>query len=228
MPAAARLPADWVLAFVPPQTKRTLVLPPWTDYSAKDEMGVYPYFWWFSSVFSVEKMAEAGYKQGKVIDLSTFITHFKDKWASFGFRGFCTHPMNRPDGWLESCMESEVPKAPFWRNLGITFTEREVLNAPSHRVIKRVKHPVVALDCAPAKYPALEKHDGYAKFLFWADPIIKEAKAFIAEHLPRPYVAMHLRQAFLPSCERGIRCVHFWRPFWLRFPYVTPVLFKNY
>ena len=136
------------------------------------------------------------------------MAHFRDKWGENGFTGFCTYPKNRPDGWADphtkACMVEDSPKQPFWRNLGVEFTSLEVLKTASHRMIKKVKHPVVALDCSPGRYPAEAKHDQIAKHLFWADPIRKEAEAFIKEHLPRPFVAVHIRQAFLESCDRGL------------------------
>ena len=40
------------------RTGRTLVLPPYTDYSAQETMGKSPWFWWFGEVFDVEQLAE--------------------------------------------------------------------------------------------------------------------------------------------------------------------------
>jgi hypothetical protein len=162
-------------------------------------MGVYPYFWYFTDIFSSEKLASYGVK---VIDLGVFIAHFKEKWAEFGYVGHCTYPDTRPEGWADNCMTDDSPKEPFWRNLCIKFDSYDMLPTPSHRMIKKVKHPVVALDCSGGSYPAAERLDPIAKFLVWSDPIRLEALAFIKANLPRPYVGAHIRQAFIPACER--------------------------
>ena len=143
--------------------------------------------------------------------------------------GYCTYPANRPPGWSETCMVDNNPKRPFWDNLGavqqqidllrrqwqigvlsagVRFERTEVLASASHRMIKKVRHPVVALDCAPGKYPAPPKLDKHAALLNWSLPIRREAEAFVSKHLRRPFVAIHIRQAFFPSCTRDGGMVH--------------------
>ena len=111
--------------------------------------------------------------------------------------GFCSYPNNRPADWAGgACMTEGAPKRQFWRNLGIAdkFERIEVLRSASHRLIKKVDHPVLALDCSPGKYPAPAKLDPLTRLLRWAPSIDEEAEAFIAKHLRRPFVAMHVRQ----------------------------------
>ena len=93
-------------------------------------------------------------------------------------------------------MTEGVPKLQFWRNVGVAdkFQRFEVLRSGSHRLIKKVNHPVLALDCSPGKYPAPAKLDPLTRLLRWAPSIDEEAEAFIAKHLRRPFVAMHVRQ----------------------------------
>ncbi len=181
------------------RTGRTLILPPYTDYSAQDTMGQYPWFWWFGEVFDTEHLKQ--HVNFKFIELGTFMVHFREKWAAAGFVGHCTYPNNRMDGWYDTCMVDISPKRPFWKNLGVEFERQEVLLTGSHRMIKKVEHPVVALDCAPGKYPAPPRLDKYAAALNWSVPIQKEAEAFIADELERPYIAVHIRQAFFDGCD---------------------------
>ena len=181
------------------RTGRTLILPPYTDYSAQDTMGQYPWFWWFGEVFDTEHLKQ--HVSFKFIDLGVFMVHFREKWEAAGFVGHCTYPKNRMDGWYDTCMVDISPKRPFWRNLGIEFERQEVLLTASHRMIKKVDHPVVALDCAPGKYPAPPRLDKWAAALNWSLPIQREAEAFIADELERPYIAVHIRQAFFDACD---------------------------
>ena len=181
------------------RTARTLILPPYTDYSAQDTMGQYPWFWWFGEVFDTEHLEQ--HASFKFIDLGVFMVHFREKWEAAGFVGHCTYPKNRMDGWHDTCMVDISPKRPFWRNLGIDFERQEVLLTASHRMIKQVDHPVVALDCAPGKYPAPPRLDKWASALNWSLPIQREAEAFISEELERPYIAVHIRQAFFDACD---------------------------
>eukprot|EP01049_Picozoa_sp_SAG25_P006493 SAG25_NODE_491_length_7415_cov_6.908557_2_plen_217_part_00 len=61
---------------------------------------------------------------------------------------------------------------------------------------------MVALDCSPARY-AHTGVDKFAKFLHFADPLRKEALAFIKTNLPRPFIGVHIRQAFFPQCDKS-------------------------
>ena len=175
------------------RTGRTLVLPPYTDYSAQESMGKYPWFWWFGEVFDIEHLKQQ--IDYPIMDLGAFMAHFRDEWKEAGFVGHCTYPKNRALDWSENCMIDNNPKKPFWRNLGVEFERTEVLLSASHRSIKKVEHPVVALDCAPGKYPAPAHLDKHAAALNWSLPIRREAEAFIEKSLERPYVAVHIRQA---------------------------------
>jgi hypothetical protein len=181
------------------RTGRTLILPPYTDYSAQETMGKYPWFWWFGEIFDTDHLQQhIGFK---VIDLGEFMVHFRERWEAAGLVGHCTYPKNRMDGWHDNCMIDISPKKPFWRNLGVEFERSDVLLTASHRMIKKVEHPVVALDCAPGKYPAPAHLDKNAAALNWSLPIRREAEAFIDANLERPYVAVHIRQAFFPACD---------------------------
>ena len=51
------------------RTNRTLVMPPFTDYSAQESKGRYPWFWWFGEIFDLPHLQ----RSVKAIDLGEFV-----------------------------------------------------------------------------------------------------------------------------------------------------------
>lgn len=103
------------------ETGRTLVMPPFADWTARKTMGKVPWFWWGAEVFDIGVMNERGFK---AIDLGTFMAHFRNEWKSHGFTGHCSFPHNRPEGWAETCMRGNTdPKKAFWDNLDLIFDD---------------------------------------------------------------------------------------------------------
>lgn len=53
--------------------------------------------------------------------------------------------------------------------------------------------PVLALSSAPAEFPVRSEDQWIQKFLAWTSRIDEKANKFIRDNLPRPFIAIHLR-----------------------------------
>jgi hypothetical protein len=74
-------------------------------------------------------------------------------------------------------------------------------------VIAGLKHPVLAMDCSPGKYPAPNDLDQLSSYFKWSKPVLRDSFAFIGSSLRRPFVAVHFRTAFAQaSCGFSVRC----------------------
>ena len=62
--------------------------------------------------------------------------------------------------------------------------------------IRSIRHPVLALDCSPGRYPAARALDPLSQYLKWSTTITSPAFDFIDANLPRPFIALHFRHAF--------------------------------
>eukprot|EP01051_Picozoa_sp_SAG22_P004587 SAG22_NODE_249_length_13894_cov_60.455455_12_plen_351_part_00 len=90
------------------------------------------------------------------------------------------------------------------RRSGFAFAEERWLPLAGDAATKLagLTDRVIALDCAPARYPIGLRHDWLGGYLQPAGRLRAQAAAFVAREFGgRPYVAIHLRTAFLSICR---------------------------
>jgi peptide-O-fucosyltransferase len=100
-----------------------------------------------------------------------------------------------------------APFAEFWALMNVTFarsvpTPLSVDIAFDSRaaaawraVFPPASHPVLAFRVAPGRYPAPTVYHGAHSCLSWASSVRSAADRFMNASLPRPYVAVHLRES---------------------------------
>jgi peptide-O-fucosyltransferase len=104
------------------------------------------------------------------------------------------------------------PQKTFWDHHGIEFKEAIAVafdaenSASVTQALPITTYPVLALEGAPASFPVAANNRHVQRYLKWSDSIRDEGNAFIAKHLQRPYVAIHLRNGtdFQNACKFGV------------------------
>ncbi|KAF1747582.1 hypothetical protein GCK72_024047 [Caenorhabditis remanei] len=190
-----------VLAFAK-SLDRTLVLPNFIEFK-HPETNMVP----FEVLFQVGSIA----KYTRVVTMQEFTKKIMPKvWPPEKRKAFCWTPRRAIyDKEAEpGCHAKEGnPFGPYWDHLGVTFVGDEYfgdipggfdLNQLGSRKkwdekFSSEEFPVLAFSSAPAAFPSKGKVWNIQKYLRWSSRITEQAKKYIANHLQRPFVAVHLR-----------------------------------
>ncbi|MGK0304879.1 MAG: peptide-O-fucosyltransferase [Gammaproteobacteria bacterium] len=179
-------------------TGRILVLPPFINYR-RGKTNFVPFEHYFS-VAAIQTYVPAVTMQQFLADTNL--------WP-LKKRQLVCHARELARG----CAELEGnPHKTFWEHYGIEFKEAIAVtfdaenSASVTQALPITTYPVLALAGAPASFPVVANNRHVQRFLKWSDPIRDEGNAFIAKHLQRPYVAIHLRNGndFQNACKFGV------------------------
>ncbi|VDN07503.1 unnamed protein product [Thelazia callipaeda] len=195
-----------VLAFAK-SLNRTLVLPPFVEYHAREKHAVMVDF---DKYFLIGPLREFH----DVIVMREFVKQIApDMWSLDKRKAFCWQPRKSiydPKKPLGCHAKEGNPSGPFWDYSNINFTgdvyyatkfaEAHAISSPttpkiwnSKQVFPVEKYPVLAFVSAPAAFPALNEHHKLHKYLRWSDSVVAEANKYIIETLERPFIGIHLR-----------------------------------
>jgi len=191
--------------------KRTLVLPPWIEYSpGQRKPDMVPW----DTLFQVEAIQ----KHAPAITMEEFMGpggQGSEIWPEEERAAFCySARQGKEEG---SCNAKEgSPFGPFWDNFNINFNHSE-LYRPLHYDIhhgdtvqawnKRFppsKHPVIAFTGAPAAFPVQRQNLPLQQFVIWQEKWKTRARTWLQQNLPPgPFVGVHLRNGgdWVRACE---------------------------
>eukprot|EP01043_Picozoa_sp_COSAG02_P024756 COSAG02_NODE_1365_length_13037_cov_4.315659_2_plen_448_part_00 len=195
---------DYMLSFIEhaKRLNRTAILPPWVEYNALKETNEYPYYPGFSEFFKVESIR----RYHRAIDAFEFMATYGSKWRRLGVIGYSASA--RAENF-----EKGVPRAGFWKSLGIKFDRFEQLSARARSgSTDDVNHPVLAVDCVPGKYPAPASLNNLARYFEWSSTIDLAATKFIEKqfgHRDQVFVAVQWRQEFAARTQNSGKCSGF-------------------
>jgi len=191
--------------------KRTLVLPPWVDYSpGQRKPNMVPWDTYFQ-VDEVQKHAPA-------ITMEEFMGpggQSSEIWPEEERAAFCYSARQGKEE--ESCNAKDgSPFGPFWDNFNITFNHSE-LYGPLHYDVhhgdtvqawsKRFppsRFPVIAFTGAPAAFPVQQQNLPLKQFVVWQEKWKSRARTWLQQNLPPgPFVGVHLRNGgdWVRACE---------------------------
>lgn len=192
---------DYMLGFIEhaKRLNRTAILPPWVEYNAQKETKQYPFFPAFSQVFKVDAIQQYHH----AIDADEFMVHFGRKWRQLGMVGYSALGAAKD-------FEQGVPRAGFWKRLGVKFTRFEQLT-PGARSgkVDDVVHPILAMDCVSGKYPAPTSLNKVVPYFEWSTEIEVAATQLIEQyigHRDHPFIAVQWRQEFASRARRSGSC----------------------
>ncbi|GFS78810.1 GDP-fucose protein O-fucosyltransferase 1 [Nephila pilipes] len=186
---------------------RTLALPPWVEYKTGYSRSIQVPF---DTYFKVEPLQE----YHRVITMEYFMQNLASSvWPKGKRKVFCY--MAR--GGSDHCNAKEGnPFGPFWDTFEVNFDE-SVFYQPLHydvhyrdtAIVWNEKYPpdqfpVIAFTGAPATFPVRSEDRELHQYLVWNDAVVKEAKFFISNMVPRgPFVGIHLRNGpdWVRACE---------------------------
>ncbi|KAF6040537.1 O-fut1 [Bugula neritina] len=155
----------------------------------------------FDTYFKVAPLLE----YHRVILMQTFMDDIAGKVWPVGKRTvFCHGPRDMfESSEPNSCNAKEGnPFGPFWNAFGIDFDGSEFYGPLSYtesdRSAWRSRYPandwpVLAFTGAPANFPVSDEDAKLHKHLVWSDVIASSAQAIINNHLPKPFIGIHLR-----------------------------------
>lgn len=172
-------------------TNRTLVLPPFVNYSSVPV----PTFVPFDQVF---KTSELRKYYPKIITME----HFMEQLAPTIWKEKVLYCM-RSD---KRCMDlTGSPKKPFWNHFNISTFDRSFTVGHACNDIYQLeawKHPVVALSYPCAPYPMLPEHRHIARFFQWTDFYQKQARDILPPNAVT--VAAHIRAGsdWVKACQK--------------------------
>jgi peptide-O-fucosyltransferase len=179
-------------------TGRVLVLPPFIEYR-RGKTTFVPFEHYFS-VAAIQTYVPA-------ITMQQFLAD-SDLWPLKDRQLFC-HTRALATG----CAELKGnPQKTFWEHQGIEFKQAiaasfDAENSASvTQALPIATYPVVAMAGAPGSFPVAENNRHVQRYLKWSNPIRNEGNAFIAKHLQRPYLAIHLRNGsdWQHACKLGV------------------------
>uniref|UniRef100_A0A0K0FVI9 GDP-fucose protein O-fucosyltransferase 1 n=1 Tax=Strongyloides venezuelensis TaxID=75913 RepID=A0A0K0FVI9_STRVS len=183
---------------------RTLILPPLVEYVFGKPSAVMVEF---DRYFQTKPLEE----YHRVITMKTFMRNLSDLvWPKEKRYAFCWSPRNSvyDESAPASCQAKEGnPFGPFWDNFNIEFVGDVYYGdipggyqLSSHKYVEEWKsrfnakdYPVLSFTSAPGQFPAKQKDRQLQKYIRWSSRITSQAKKFIEQNLPRPFVGIHLR-----------------------------------
>ena len=195
---------DYMLSFIEhaKRLNRTAILPPWVEYNALKETNEYPYYPAFAEFFKVESIQ----RYHRAIDAFEFMATYGSKWRRLGVIGYSVSA--RAENF-----EKGVPRAGFWKTLGIKFDRFEQLSARARSgSANDINHPVLAVDCVPGKYPAPASLNKLVRYFDWSSAIDLAASNFIEQyigHRDQAFVAVQWRQEFAARAQNSGSCSGF-------------------
>ncbi len=176
---------------------RTLVLPPFIDYRRSGT-----YFRPFGEIFDVETVRQLV----PAVTMEEFLSDpdLETKWPAAERRLYCP----RRDDSGKCKMPAGNPHKTFWDHFGIEFTGSLATASSSAKLVADLaaaEHPVIALGGPPGRFPVAPENRHLQRHLVWNDEIRQRGEDFIAEHLPRPFLAVHLRNGddWKSACRVG-------------------------
>lgn len=178
-------------------TGRTLVLPPFIEYKRGKTLFV-PFEHYFS-LAAIQSYVPAVTMQQFLADPT--------RWPLEKRQLFCTTRTNQ-----DGCAELKGnPQKTFWDHHSIEFkgdvtAQIDVENSAS--VIQQLPiatYPVIALASAPGSFPVASNNQHLQRYLEWSEKIRNDGDTFIAQHLTRPFIAVHLRNGsdWQNACQLG-------------------------
>jgi len=191
--------------------KRTLVLPPWVEYSpGQRKPNMVPWDTYFQ--------VEAVQKHAPAITMEEFIgsgSQASKIWPEEERAAFCYSARQGKEE--ESCNAKEgSPFGPFWDNFNITFNHSE-LYGPLHYDVHHgdtahawstrfpsSRYPVIAFTGAPAAFPVQQQNLPLQQFVVWQEKWKSRARTWLQQNLPPgPFVGVHLRNGgdWVRACE---------------------------
>jgi len=191
--------------------KRTLVLPPWVEYTpGQRKPNMVPW----DSYFQVEAVQ----KHAPAITMEEFMGpggQASEIWPEEERAAFCYSARQGKEE--ESCNAKEgSPFGPFWDNFNINFNHSE-LYGPLHYDVhhgdtvqawrKRFppsRYPVIAFTGAPAAFPVQQQNLPLQQFVVWHEKLKSRARTWLQQNLPPgPFVGVHLRNGgdWVRACE---------------------------
>lgn len=191
---------------------RTLVLAPFIDYKRSGTT-----FIPFDQVFSVEAVRELV----PAVTMEEFLNDpdLAAEWPASKRRLYCSSRAavsgTASDPPAPRCrMPSGNPHKTFWDHFGIEFVDSVAAGESSADLVRQLsaseesvaRHPVIALGSSPGSFPVAAENRHLQHYLLWSDEHRQRAEAFISEHLPRPFLAVHLRNGddWKSACQRGL------------------------
>jgi hypothetical protein len=195
---------DYMLSFIEhaKRLNRTAILPPWVEYNAQKETNEYPYYPGFSEFFKVDSIQ----RYHRAIDAVEFMATYGPKWRRLGVVGYSA--LARAENF-----EKGVPRAGFWKRLGIKFDRFQQLSSGARSgSTDDVNHPVLAVDCVPGKYPAPASLNKLVRYFEWSSEIDLAATEFIEQyigHRDQPFVGVQWRQEFAARTQNSGKCSGF-------------------
>lgn len=177
---------------------RTLVLPPFRTYKN------IPFDHWYD--------ASAIAEYHRVILADDFLQQFGGtKWPQEKRTALCFAFPSKEE---QPCRIEGNPFVNFWQELGITFDKFENFYLPfsvrtekdSAQWLERFppgEYPLLALRGSPSSFPIAPEHISLHRYLRWSKAVAGERDSLIARDLPRPFVAIHIRNApdFDTACQ---------------------------
>uniref|UniRef100_A0AC34FVK4 GDP-fucose protein O-fucosyltransferase 1 n=1 Tax=Panagrolaimus sp. ES5 TaxID=591445 RepID=A0AC34FVK4_9BILA len=186
------------------QLNRTLILPPFISYPhTKPQAQMTP----FGDIFEVSEIS----KYYRVIKMETFMRELSPIiWPKEKRLAFCWQPRKSiyDEEAPASCNAKEGnPFGPFWDYSGVEFIGdeyhgpigdgydlgRSAARQEWHAKYPPNKYPVLSFISAPAPFPIRAEDRPLQRYLKWKPRIMNKAIKFVKENLPRPFVAVHLR-----------------------------------
>ncbi len=176
---------------------RTLVLPPFIDYKRSGTR-----FIPFGEIFDVEAVRQLV----PAVTMEELLSdpELETRWPAAERRLYCPR---RDD--QETCKMPAGPRhVPFGDLCGVAFTGSVAVAMSSAGLVAGLEaseHPVIALGGAPGRFPVAPENRHLQRYLVWSDAVRQRGEDFIAEHLPRPFVAVHLRNGedWRNACRAG-------------------------
>ncbi|EDQ88705.1 uncharacterized protein MONBRDRAFT_25935 [Monosiga brevicollis MX1] len=180
---------------------RTLVVPPFISYVQRPIL-LEPY----TDYFDLEALRP----YHRVLAMEDFMTRLAPHvWPLNQRHMYCSR--YDPAQPVDCRTKQGNPFGPFWDHFGIDFVgDRGIDYLLPHsewpqRYDPRNGHAVIAMRGAPATFPEKPEHRALARFVEWRSDRLAMAQAFIDQHLPRPYLAVHIRAGtdWKRACEHA-------------------------
>ncbi|XP_071836664.1 GDP-fucose protein O-fucosyltransferase 1-like isoform X2 [Apostichopus japonicus] len=194
------------------QIGRTLVIPPFIQYSHMQATAGQSEYIPFDSYFDIEALHEY---YPDVITMGDFLDHLAPTyWPPSERAAYCARKLaDINDG---KCPRTGNPHGTFWEELNIEFAKSEIWEEQMHynvdyepwknlwiETYPADEHPVLALMNAPSFQPIQPNAEELHRYLKWLPDIVDEGEEFIKENIERPYIGIHLRNGadWTRTCE---------------------------